>query len=45
MDIQSILSEIIQAVSYGAGIAMILALCEWVTAFFYRAITDKLGGK
>ena len=26
------------------GIAMIIALCEWVVSFFVRAIKDKLGG-
>lgn len=30
-------------VQLALGIAMIIALCEWVVSFFYRAITDKLG--
>lgn len=38
-----IIEEIIKTASIGGGIAMIIALCEWVVCFFVRAIKDKLG--
>lgn len=44
MNIEQLTGEIINACTYGAGIAIIIALCEWVVGFFYRAITDKLRG-
>lgn len=44
MDVNSLVDEITSACSLGAGIAIIIALCEWVVCFFVRAIKDKLGG-
>ena len=32
-----------QTAQNGGIIAIVIALCEWVVGFFYRAITDKLG--
>ena len=43
LDVNSLTSEIITCCTYGAGIGIIIALCEWVVCFFYRAITDRLG--
>lgn len=43
MNIQDLTSEIINCCSLGAGLAIIIALCEWAVSFFIRAIRDKLG--
>lgn len=43
MNIQDLTNEVIQCCTLGAGIAIIIALCEWAVSFFIRAIRDKLG--
>lgn len=43
LDINDLIDSIIPAICYGAGLAMIFGLCEWVVCFFVRAVTDRFG--
>lgn len=41
MEVNSVLNEILPVISYGACLAVVLGLCEWLVSFFLTFALDR----